>query len=172
VSVYVRLHVHSCVRIVHFTEERLRRRRLLLSRSPSSLNDTHTHTHTRQYSSILDARAMVPGLGWARSCLDSFGCWSPDEGAQNPGPRQWMEMDLGRELHVAGVVTQGHMPTQDGLEKNHVKRFMVLCRPDTGSGTMGQAVQWETFGGQILNMKGGWILFSLGSVDVSNPSIW
>ena len=42
------------------------------------------------------------GRAWSRSSLDSIQAWVPDAAA----PGQWLEMDLGRVMPVAGVVTQ------------------------------------------------------------------
>lgn len=60
----------------------------------------------RRYSSIQasgEESPLVAGLGWARSALDSKGAWRPN----TPDIRQWMEIDLGQETKVIGIVTQG-----------------------------------------------------------------
>ena len=62
------------------------------------------HIFFAQYSSILDSRTNIVGCSkWGRSCLDSRACWSP---AAHDG-KHWMEMDLGRNRSISGVVTQG-----------------------------------------------------------------
>ena len=67
----------------------------------------------RRYSTIQESdeesplwpcgMTLVAGLGWARSTLDSKAAWRPN----TPDIRQWMEMDLGEETEVIGIVTQG-----------------------------------------------------------------
>jgi len=99
----------------------------------------------RSYSSTegSDGKSIVSGLGWARSCLDSKAAWRPN----NPDVSQWMEMDLGQEMEIIGLVTQGQAATgcsgtlgkcdekcppphacNGGGEKNYVTRVRVKYR--------------------------------------------
>jgi len=67
----------------------------------------------RSYSSIQTSSedlTLVAGLGWARSALDSKAAWRPT----TPDIGQWMEMDLGQETTLLGVVTQGECATGCG----------------------------------------------------------
>ena len=83
----------------------------------------------RSYSSIFDSRcrSKIAGLNWARSCLDSFACWRPATDTEGTRSRPWMEMDLKRDMHISGVVTQG-VSKRLGLENPHVKKIQVWCR--------------------------------------------
>ena len=57
----------------------------------------------RSYSSVYNNDA--PGTGHARSMLDSLQAWSPSN-AVNIGDH-WMQIDLGANKTISGVVTQG-----------------------------------------------------------------
>jgi hypothetical protein len=129
---------------------------MLLQRSGLSMEQIRARRYhlnppdvNRKYSSILDSRTQVAGLTWARSRLDSDACWSP--AAVNG--KHWMEMDLGRNYSICGVVTQGHARTKDGMENNYVKSFMVLCRVN-GCLDLSEAAVWED-AGQFSSNGGG-----------------
>jgi len=77
--------------------------------------------------------ALVPGLGWARSCLDSKAAWRPT----SPDITQWMEIDLGEETSILGLVTQGQAATVEingrwkskgAGQANYVTRVCVKYR--------------------------------------------
>ena len=110
----------------------------------------------RSYSSIFDSRcrSKIAGLNWARSCLDSFACWRPATDTEGTRSRPWMEMDLKRDMHISGVVTQG-VSKRLGLENPHVKKIQVWCRTD-GCQKIGSKVTWEDFQGHTFSLdKGG-----------------
>jgi hypothetical protein len=58
----------------------------------------------RVYSSVWNNDG--PGTGHARSMLDSAYGWVPQNIDLQPG-NDWMQMDLGRDRYVSGIVTQG-----------------------------------------------------------------
>ena len=72
----------------------------------------------RTYSSVLDQNAELN----ARSMLGSASAWSAADAAVG----QWMQMDLGREKQVTGVITQGR---SDSYE-SYVKEFTVETSDD------------------------------------------
>jgi len=74
---------------------------------------------SRSYSSVLCNDAV--GAGLCCSCLDSIAVWS----AQINEVGQWMEIDLGGEARVVGVVTQGRC---GGVQ--WVKKFVVKLSVD------------------------------------------
>ena len=105
----------------------------------------------RTYSSIQAEApfAPVPGLGWARSCLDSKAAWRP----VTPDISQWLQMDLSEEREVLGLVTQGQaevgcggepgncagkcsptLPCRLEGETNYATRVSVKYRSDPNGG--------------------------------------
>lgn len=57
----------------------------------------------RSYSSVYSAN--TPGIGHARSMLDSLQAWSPSSNTSMGS--HWMQIDLGANKTISGVVTQG-----------------------------------------------------------------
>jgi hypothetical protein len=68
----------------------------------SAVVTTNSPESSRTYQSVWGNSA--PGTGWARSMLDSVQAWSWDS-ISITGP-QWMQINLGIQLRVHGVVTQ------------------------------------------------------------------
>jgi len=80
---------------------------VLLDFTPEGTTELNPVESTRSYSSIWKNGAT--GTGHARSMLDSPQAWS----AARKEKGQWMQMDLGAPVEVAGVVMQGRADAAD-----------------------------------------------------------
>ena len=80
----------------------------------------------RSYSATwMDA---APGAEYARSMLDTDGTWVANADPTLDAAGVWLQLDLGRELLVTGVVTQG--PHESGTEASGIGSFRVMHSTD------------------------------------------
>merc|ERR1719191_1397552 len=88
----------------------------------------------RSYSTV--ASGDAPGVGNARSRLDSDQAWSAADG-DSAAP--WMQMDLGEVMSVDGVITQG----RKFRKEEWVTKFTVETSSDGSAFTSVKGVTFE-----------------------------
>ena len=96
----------------------------------------------RSYSSIQPHEdcALVKGLGWARSCLDSSAAWQPASMSMT----EWMEIDAGEEMEILGIVTQGQAATGCSGTRGVCKGLCAPPHSPTRCNGAGGECNWVT----------------------------